>query len=94
MVFSEHKSHNSNKGYNLGSYSKKGFSFEYFVEGDSDDKIKDYLDYFKIGYNFHKNLYIANEFSPCGNKLKCKHCEECLNKIKIKQFIKEIENQV
>ena len=46
------------------------------------------------GYSFHKNLYIADEFSPCGNKLKCKHCEECLNKIKKEQFIKEIENQL
>jgi len=46
------------------------------------------------GYSFHKNLYIADEFSPCGNKLKCKHCEECLDKIKIEQFINEIENQI
>ena len=46
------------------------------------------------GYSFHKNLYIENEFSPCGNKLKCKHCEECLNEIKIEQFVKEINNQI
>ena len=46
------------------------------------------------GYSFHKNLYITDEFSPCGNKLQCKHCEECLNKIKIEQLVKEIENQI
>ena len=51
-------------------------------------------DLYKNGYAFHKNLYIDNELSPCGNKFKCKHCEECLNKIKVEQFVNEIDKQI
>ena len=46
------------------------------------------------GYSFHKNLYIDDESSPCGNKLKCKHCEECLNKITTKLLLNKIESQI
>ena len=33
------------------------------------------------GYDFHTNIYIDIEGSPCGSKLKCKHCEKCMEMI-------------
>ena len=30
------------------------------------------------GYENHKNLYVNLDMSPCGEKNKCKHREECM----------------
>lgn len=43
------------------------------------------------GYNNHKNLYIDHPMSPCGNKYFCKHCQECLDKIKTENMVYEIK---
>ena len=43
------------------------------------------------GYNFHKNLYIELDKSPCGMKTPCKHCEECMRLISIETVIKNIK---
>ena len=43
------------------------------------------------GYDFHKNLYIDDAQSPCGNKMPCDHCKKCLEKITTKMVIKEIK---
>jgi ADP-heptose:LPS heptosyltransferase len=43
------------------------------------------------GYNFHKNLYVNDTQSPCGNKMPCDHCKKCLEKITPEMVIKEIK---
>ena len=42
------------------------------------------------GYDFHKNLYIDNERSPCGLKDKCDHCQKCMELITVYDVKKEI----
>ena len=43
------------------------------------------------GYNFHKNLYVNDTQSPCGNKMPCDHCKKCLEEITPKIVIEEIK---
>ena len=42
------------------------------------------------GYEFHENLYIDIPESPCGILSKCKHCESCMEKIKVDEVISKI----
>ena len=35
------------------------------------------------GYDFHKNLYIEDEKSPCGLKDECIHCLKCMELITV-----------
>ena len=42
------------------------------------------------GYEFHENLYIDIPESPCGILSKCKHCESCMEKIKVDELISKI----
>ena len=43
------------------------------------------------GYDFHKNLFIKNNESPCGAKNTCKHCIKCMELITVKMVTKEIK---
>tara|TARA_Y100001970_G_scaffold283604_1_gene399187 strand:- start:8665 stop:9474 length:810 start_codon:yes stop_codon:yes gene_type:complete len=43
------------------------------------------------GYDFHKNLYVDIEGSPCGKKNICDHCKKCMQLISFTKVIKEIE---
>ena len=45
-----------------------------------------------LGYSIHKNIYIDDILSPCGSKYECNHCKKCLESIKVKNIIYEIEN--
>ena len=45
------------------------------------------------GYNFHRNIFVDNKGSPCGSRISCQHCEECIKQIDIfdlKNIITEI----
>ncbi len=42
------------------------------------------------GYDFHKNLYIDNERSPCGLKDECDHCQKCMELITVYDVKKAI----
>tara|TARA_B100000427_G_scaffold329162_1_gene344310 strand:+ start:2345 stop:3172 length:828 start_codon:yes stop_codon:yes gene_type:complete len=44
------------------------------------------------GYDFHSNLYIDNDISPCGSKYSCEHCKECMEKISVESVIEEINS--
>ena len=48
------------------------------------------------GYNFHENIYIDMEGSPCGSKLTCDHCLKCMElitpEIIITKIIKLLES--
>ena len=35
------------------------------------------------GYDFHRNIFIDNKGSPCGSRISCQHCEECIKQIDI-----------
>ena len=43
------------------------------------------------GYNFHNNLFIDIEGSPCGNKYICKHCKKCMDLITVDMVCAEIQ---
>ena len=43
------------------------------------------------GYDFHTNLYVDIEGSPCGNKNICNHCKKCMDSISSEMMIKEIK---
>ena len=43
------------------------------------------------GYDYHSNLYIDLDNSPCGIKNVCKHCEECMDLITIEMVIEGIK---
>ena len=43
------------------------------------------------GYNFHQNIYIDIEGSPCGMRKYCEHCEKCRKLITVDQVIESIK---
>ena len=43
------------------------------------------------GYNFHQNIYIDIDGSPCGMRKYCEHCEKCRKLIKADQVIESIK---
>tara|TARA_Y100000590_G_C15460690_1_gene916359 strand:+ start:56 stop:856 length:801 start_codon:yes stop_codon:yes gene_type:complete len=45
-----------------------------------------------VGYDFHTNIYIEHEMSPCGNKIVCSHCKNCLKKINVEDITQKIRN--
>ena len=45
------------------------------------------------GYDFHENIYIDINGSPCGIRdTECDHCKECMSLIKTERVIKAVEN--
>jgi len=46
------------------------------------------------GYDSHNNIYIDINGSPCGSKLHCKHCEECMKLITPDLICKKIEENI
>ena len=43
------------------------------------------------GYNFHQNIYIDIEGSPCGMRKYCEHCEKCRKLITVDQVIESVK---
>ena len=38
---------------------------------------------FEKNIDFHRNIFIDNKGSPCGSRISCQHCEECIKQIDI-----------
>ena len=43
-----------------------------------------------IGYKTHENFYIDDKKSPCGARIRCQHCAECMSQIKVDEVILSI----
>ena len=46
------------------------------------------------GYDFHSNIYIDSEKSPCGKKSVCEHCINSMKKISKKTVVKLIKKNL
>ena len=47
------------------------------------------------GYDFHENIYIDINGSPCGIRdTECDHCKECMSLIKTERIIKAVEKNI
>jgi|TARA_B100001964_G_scaffold159511_1_gene175147 hypothetical protein len=47
-----------------------------------------------IGYDFHENLYVEIEGSPCGIRDECDHCRKCMDLITIDNVINAVERNI
>jgi hypothetical protein len=47
-----------------------------------------------IGYDFHENLYVDIEGSPCGIRDKCDHCKKCMDLITVDNVINAVERNI
>ena len=48
-----------------------------------------------IGYDFHKNLYVDIENSPCGSMTyECQHCDQCRKNVPVDYFYKSIVSEI
>ena len=45
-----------------------------------------------IGYDFHHNIYVDINGSPCGNREICQHCKDCMKKIDLSNLKNMIIN--
>ena len=44
------------------------------------------------GYDFHENIYIDIDGSPCGARTyECSHCKDCMKKITTDKIIKSVK---
>ena len=46
------------------------------------------------GYDFHSNIYVDNNNSPCGKKFLCEHCVDCMKKISVESVINLINKNL
>ncbi len=46
------------------------------------------------GYNFHNNIYVELDESPCGMKNICNHCLKCMSLITTDEVIKSINSSL
>ena len=42
------------------------------------------------GYNIHNNIYINLPNSPCGSKIECSHCKECMSQITVEDIVSAV----
>ena len=47
-----------------------------------------------VGYKFHTNFYVDLPGSPCGSKIICNHCRNCMNQIKTDDIISALELKI
>ena len=48
-----------------------------------------------IGYDFHENLYVDIEGSPCGIRdRECDHCKKCMDLITVDNVINAVERNI
>ena len=47
-----------------------------------------------IGYDFHENLYVDIEGSPCGIRRECDHCRKCMDLITVESVINAVERNI
>ena len=40
-----------------------------------------WIDPLIVGYSFHNNIYVDIDGSPCGSRVICQHCKDCIQKI-------------
>ena len=40
-----------------------------------------WIDPLVVGYSFHNNIYVDIDGSPCGSRVICQHCKDCIQKI-------------
>ena len=40
-----------------------------------------WIDPLIVGYSFHNNIYVDIDGSPCGSRVICQHCKDCIKKI-------------
>ena len=40
-----------------------------------------FIDPLVTGYGFHNNIYVDIDGSPCGSRVICQHCKDCIKKI-------------
>ena len=45
-----------------------------------------------IGYDFHDNIYVDIDGSPCGSRVICQHCKNCIKKIDLSNLKNMIIN--
>jgi ADP-heptose:LPS heptosyltransferase len=45
-----------------------------------------------IGYDFHHNIYVDIDGSPCGSREICQHCKDCMKKIDLSNLKNMIIN--
>ena len=51
-----------------------------------------FIDPLVTGYDFHNNIYVDIDGSPCGSRVICKHCKDCIQKIDLSSLENMIIN--
>ena len=51
-----------------------------------------FIDPLVTGYDFHNNIYVDIDGSPCGSRVICQHCKDCINKIDLSNLKNMIIN--
>ena len=51
-----------------------------------------WIDPLIVGYSFHNNIYVDIDGSPCGSRVICQHCKDCIKKIDLSNLKNMIIN--